>query len=60
MFWIFYCIFYLLYFFLLVYGFFLKLLRLPLKATKVTTGHQKWPKMGPNSIISSFFATAEG
>ena len=24
--------------------------------TKVTTGHQKWPKMGQNSIRSSFFA----
>ena len=24
--------------------------------TKVTTGHQKWPKMGQNSIIRSFFA----
>ena len=29
------------------------LLRLLLKVTKVTTGHQKWRKMGPNSIISS-------
>ena len=27
-----------------------------LKVTKVTTGHQKLPKMGQNSIISSFFA----
>ena len=27
-----------------------------LKATKVTTGHQNLPKMGQNSIISSFFA----
>ena len=23
--------------------------------TKVTSTHQKWPKMGQNSIISSFF-----
>ena len=27
-----------------------------LKVTKVTTGHQKLPKMGQNSIISPFFA----
>ena len=27
-----------------------------LKVTKVTTGHQKLPKMGQNSIISCFFA----
>ena len=27
-----------------------------LKVTKVTTGHQELPKMGQNSIISSFFA----
>ena len=33
-----------------------KLLRLLLKVTKVTTGHQKMPKIGQNSIISSFFA----
>ena len=31
------------------FGFFPKLLRLPLKATKVTTEHQKWPKMGKTS-----------
>ena len=34
-----------------------------LKVTKVTTGHQKLPKMGQNSIISYFFArkaSAEG
>ena len=37
-------------------GFFSKLLRLLLKVTKVTTGHKKLPKMGQNSIISSFFA----
>ena len=24
--------------------------------TKVTTGHQKWPKMSQNSTITSFFA----
>ena len=37
-------------------GFLSKFLRLLLKVTKVTTGHQKLPKMGRNSIISSFFA----
>ena len=37
-------------------GFLSKLIRLLLKVTKVTTRHQKWPKMGQNSIISSFFA----
>ena len=36
-------------------GFLSKLLILLLKVTKVTTGHQKLPKMGQNSIISSFF-----
>ena len=34
----------------------LRSLRLLLKVTNVTIGHQKWPKMGQNSIISSFFA----
>ena len=34
------------------YGLFSKLLRLLLNITNVTTGHQKWPKMGQNSIIS--------
>ena len=38
------------------YGFLAKLLRLLLKVNKVTTGNQKWPKMGQNSIIRSFFA----
>jgi hypothetical protein len=33
-----------------------KLLRLLLNVTTVTTGHQKSPKMGQNSIKSSFFA----
>ena len=37
-------------------GFLSKLLRLLLKVTKVTTGHLKLPKIGKNSIISSFFA----
>ena len=37
-------------------GFLLKLLRLLLKVTKVTTGHQQLPKIGQNSIISSFLA----
>ena len=37
--------------------FFLKLLRLLIKGTKVTTGHQKWPKIGQKkSIIILFFA----
>ena len=27
--------------------------------TKVTTGHQTWPKMSQNSKISSFFARRE-
>ena len=36
-------------------GFFQNLLGLLLKVTKVTTGHQKCPKIGQNSIISSFF-----
>ena len=33
-----------------------KLLWLLIKVTKVTTGHQKLPKMSQNSIICSFFA----
>ena len=37
-------------------GFLSKLLRLLLKVTKVTIGHQKLPKMGQNSKISTFFA----
>ena len=41
--------------FLGFFGFLLKLLRLLLKVTKVSTGHQKLPKMDQNSIISSFF-----
>ena len=41
--------------FLCFLGFLSKLLRLQLKVTKVTTGHQKLPIMGQNSIISSFF-----
>ena len=36
--------------------FLLLLLMLLLKVTKVITGDQKMPKMGQNSIISSFFA----
>ena len=39
-----------------LFGFFLKLLRLLLKVTKVTTGHQKWPKIGQNSTITFYFA----
>ena len=38
------------------FGFFLKLLMLLLKITEVTTGHQKLPKVGQNSIRRSFFA----
>ena len=41
-------------------GFLSKLLRLLLKVTKVTTGHQKFPKMGQNSIISSLFFCPKG
>ena len=37
-------------------GFLLKLLMLLLKVNKVTTGHQKLPKMGQNSIITPFLA----
>ena len=35
-------------------GFLSKLLLLLIKVNKVTTGHQKLPKMGQNSIITSF------
>ena len=42
-------------FWVFLYSFF-KLIGLLLKVTKVTTGHQKWPTMGQNSIKSSFFA----
>ena len=41
-------------FFFSFLGFLSKLLRLIVKVTKATTGHQKLPKMGQNSIISSF------
>ena len=47
-------------------GFLSKLLILLLKVTKVTTGHQKLPKIGQNSIITLFLpegpkkASAEG
>ena len=42
-------------FFLLeLFEFVLNLLRLPLKVTKVTTGQQKLPKIGQNSIRRSF------
>ena len=36
------------------FGIFLKLLRLQLKVTEVTTEHQKWPKVSQKSIKSSF------
>ena len=42
-------------FFKNLFRYFSKLIRLLLKVTKVTTEQQKWPKMGRNSIISSFF-----
>ena len=50
--------------FLGIFGFFIifslsKLLRLLLKVTKVTNEHQKWPKMGKNSIICPFFGRRE-
>ena len=35
------------------------LLRLLLKVTKVTNGHQKLQEIGQNSIISSFFCPKE-
>ena len=34
---------------------FSKLLWLLIKVTKVTTEHQKWPKLNQNSIFSTFF-----
>ena len=34
-----------------------KLLRLLQKATKGTTEHQKWPKIGKISLINLFFTT---
>ena len=37
-------------------GFLKKFLRLLLKVTKDTTGYQKWPKSGKNSIIRCFLA----
>ena len=42
-------------FFWILFGFFLKLLRLLLKVTTVTTGHKKLPKIGQNSIINFYF-----
>ena len=42
------------YLFFICFGFFFKLLRLLLKNTKITTGHQKLPKIGLNSTIRSF------
>ena len=49
-------LFYFIFFWIFFLGIFSKSLRLLLKVTEVTTGHQKWPKMGQSSIISSFFA----
>ena len=39
-----------------LFGIFSKLLRILLKVSRVTTEHQKWPKMNQNSIKSSLFA----
>ena len=47
--------FYEIFFFLFFLHIFFKFLRLPLKITNVTTGHQKWPKMGQKKHIISFF-----
>ena len=54
-FWIFYNFFFSI-FFSRFFGFLSKFLRLLLKVTKVTTGQQKLPRMGQNSIISFLFA----
>ena len=43
-------------FFVVFFWLLSKLLRLLLNVTTVTTGHQKSPKMGKNSIKSFFFA----
>ena len=43
-------------FFFGFFEFFLKLQRLLLKVTKVTTGHQRLPQIGQNSIKRFFFA----
>ena len=55
-FWIFWFFGIFLGFFCFFLGFLSKLLMLLLKVTKVTTGHQKLPKTGQNSIITSFIA----
>ena len=39
-----------------IYIYFILLIRSLLKVTKVTTEHQKRPKLGVNSILSPFFA----
>ena len=44
------------FFFLFFFFFLSKVLRLLLKVTKVTSGHQTWHKMGQISIISQLFA----
>ena len=48
-------IFFCCWFFYFFWGFFSKLLRLLLKFTKVTTGHQKSSIMGQNSMVHVFF-----
>ena len=40
--------------FLWMFWILFKILRLLIKVTKVTTGHQKWPKIGHNSIMHFF------
>ena len=47
--------FWIFFYFFSLFGFLSKLLMLLLKVIKVNTGHQKLPKMGQNSIISSLF-----
>ena len=55
-FWIFFPIFWVFFYFLDFFGNPCKVTKVTTKVTKATTGHQKMPKMGQNSIISSFFA----
>ena len=57
LFWIFgFFEFFLIFFIFIFFWFLSKLIRLLLNVTMVTTGHQKLPKMGQNSIKTSFFA----
>ena len=43
-------------FYIYIFLVFPKVLMFLLKVTKVTTKHKKWPKMGKQIIVSSFFA----